>query len=923
MNDRRWKPAAEVICLVAMLAASVAVCFAGQAAPPADVGAQIDALLKKEIEETNIQGRLTDALALAQQAVDLSRKLGDTKRLMHSLDALSAANFYNGRLQDALGAAREETALARELNDTFWLCRSFGNQATPLRNLGRYEEALGAYNQTMVLARQLNNPVILWALNRNISVMYAEMGDLDKAEAPLKESLAIAREMKQEPLKSKFKGWGQIGEAASLETLGNWEICRKHYPAAIDYLEQSLATSPDNPGFKAEILNNLAAAYELSGNSQRSAEIQQQALQFLATTGSTPNPIMISNLAFSEEHLGQLKKALAGEERALSLVHESGGNLEYEWSILSRLGHVERALGHTKEALADYERAIADIERVNAGALNTEFGRAAVLQKSHDAFTETADLLLEMHRAGEGLEIAERGRARAFLDILAQARAGLPDELTADQRKREAAILARISTTQARLWKGNVAPDQRKQGEAELAAAEADLEAFHLEVRQSNPRYASLQYPEPIRVAEIQGRLLDTRTALVEYLLGERRSLVWVVTKDKVFATVLPPRQEIEREVAEYREVLTRRASTLLLDQSQAEIARRGAQLYNSLFLPIQMEVAGRQRLVIIPDGILNYLPFDALVEPTASGASQSSAPSYLAEKYVIVYGPSASALVTVRTLNRATTEPSKMLLAIGDPRWSEPSALPATASQARDERSTEAAQENSPGADYVERGFSFSRLPYTRREVLGIGQLFPESERRLFLGAGATVGAVEAEKLDRFRYIHFATHSFIDETAPYRSGILLSHSPESSGVGMLQMNEILRLKLNADLVTLSACSTGLGKVEGGEGILGLTRAFFYAGARNLTVSLWDVNDSATATLMKAYYENLNRGLPAGAALRRAKLSMIRGKIALWRHPYFWAPFVVVGEGGSSEPVGATRAKASAAIVSSKMSDKR
>jgi CHAT domain-containing protein len=144
---------------------------------------------------------------------------------------------------------------------------------------------------------------------------------------------------------------------------------------------------------------------------------------------------------------------------------------------------------------------------------------------------------------------------------------------------------------------------------------------------------------------------------------------------------------------------------------------------------------------------------------------------------------------------------------------------------------------------------------------------------------------------------IHFASHGFIDESHPERSGILFSRTPNSNEDGVLQMSEILCLKLNADLVTLSACSTGLGKLVNGEGFLGLTRAFFYAGARNVTVSLWNVNDSATSTLMKSYYQNLNRGLTKNAALRQAKLTLLRGSNASWRHPYFWAPFILVGQG--------------------------
>lgn len=198
---------------------------------------------------------------------------------------------------------------------------------------------------------------------------------------------------------------------------------------------------------------------------------------------------------------------------------------------------------------------------------------------------------------------------------------------------------------------------------------------------------------------------------------------------------------------------------------------------------------------------------------------------------------------------------------------------------------------------DYAERGFSFVRLPYTRDEVLAISNLFPLDQRHVYLGAEAREETVKSEKLDDFRFIHFATHSFLDEIRPGRSRILLSRAPQSLEDGILQMGEIMRLKMNADLVTLSACSTGLGKLVNGEGVLGLTRAFFYAGARNVAVLLWNVNDFATATLMVSFYRHLSRGVPESEALRQAKLSLLHSSQPLWHHPYFWAAFVIEGEG--------------------------
>jgi CHAT domain-containing protein len=296
---------------------------------------------------------------------------------------------------------------------------------------------------------------------------------------------------------------------------------------------------------------------------------------------------------------------------------------------------------------------------------------------------------------------------------------------------------------------------------------------------------------------------------------------------------------------------------------------------------------------------VLSYLPFETLVIRTSHGPSGEIRPQYLIENFAIVYAPSASALEAIKTSNPQMPEWPKTFLAFGDP--ISPTHAPLASSPAAEHMSHEAPASDATAAavldGYAESGFSLTRLPYAREEVLSISNLYPAAQRRIYLGEQAKEETVKSEKLDQYRYIHFATHSFIDDTVPGRSGILFSRDADSHEDGVLQTGEIMRLKLNADLVTLSACSTGLGKLMNGEGILGLTRAFFYSGARNVAVSLWDVNDSATSALMKAFYENLNRGLPKREALRQAKLGLLHSRNPTWRHPYFWAPFVLVGEG--------------------------
>ena len=184
--------------------------------------------------------------------------------------------------------------------------------------------------------------------------------------------------------------------------------------------------------------------------------------------------------------------------------------------------------------------------------------------------------------------------------------------------------------------------------------------------------------------------------------------------------------------------------------------------------------------------------------------------------------------------------------------------------------------------------------LPNTRSEVVGVSRLYDGNQRAAYLGSDATEALVKRLDLRDYRYLHFAVHGFVDENDPARSGLVLSPGRTAPTSGILRMEDIALLRTNADLVTLSACRTGIGRLLQGEGLMALSRAFFYAGAHTVIATLWDVNDLSTARLMRALYAQLNAGLAPEDALRQAKLRMLHGDRELWRDPHFWAPFVVL-----------------------------
>jgi CHAT domain-containing protein len=350
-------------------------------------------------------------------------------------------------------------------------------------------------------------------------------------------------------------------------------------------------------------------------------------------------------------------------------------------------------------------------------------------------------------------------------------------------------------------------------------------------------------------------------------MLGDRGSVVWVITAEGVKMIDLPARGRIESAVRTFRAAAGNGEQTAGLD-SAARL------LFRLLLAPVVGELGGLRRLVIVPDGLLYYLPFDALV----------GHPRRVLEDFAIAYAPSATAYsLMVRAKREQHRTAGRELLAFGDPQF-----------RAGGRRS------NAEGpalvrSIYRSTGFTFPPLPNSRTEVAGIASLFPEGQQKTYLGASATKSSLFSEKLDSYRRLHFATHAMLDERTPAQCGIALTPDGSKDDDGILRMNEIVEMKLNADLVVLSACQSGLGKLVRGEGMIGLTRAFLYAGAGSVVVSLWKVDDLATSVFMQKFYKRMQEGAGIPAALRQAKLDMMGSGVPAYRNPYYWAPFVVTG----------------------------
>jgi CHAT domain-containing protein len=423
----------------------------------------------------------------------------------------------------------------------------------------------------------------------------------------------------------------------------------------------------------------------------------------------------------------------------------------------------------------------------------------------------------------------------------------------------------------------------------------AELQA---RIRNANPRYAALMRPRALSLGEIQRELIDPQTLLLEFRLGEKQSWLWCVSADRLWSFALPARAQIEKAGREIYGLLTARQPRAgeRPDARHARIQRADRRWLDASRVLSDM-LLGRaaaelgpswpgKRLLVIGSGVLEYLPFAALPDPWRDGRA-------LVESHEIVYAPSASVISVIRQDSAGRALPAKKVAVLADPIFErdDPRVL------ATGRRPPVRPALNVMAADHSAVSSRFARLPFSREEARAIEGLVPAGERLVATGFNATLETAASRTLADYRIVHFATHGVLDTARPEASGLVLSLvGPDGRAEkGFLGVSDIYNLHLPADLIVLSGCQTALGKEIRGEGIIGLTRGFMYAGARRVVASLWQVDDLATAELMRLFYRGmLQQQLPPAAALRAAQRQLAARP--QWSAPFYWAGFVMQGE---------------------------
>lgn len=823
-------------------------------------------------------GEKADALRFFRQALALFRELHDEPQYARTLNNLGQAYSSLGEPDPALACYREALSIHRRLGDRWGETVTLNDLGRTSASIGAIETALSYYNQALPRWRELGDRGSEAVTLSNMADLFGSLGEPQRALDNLSQALPLLERVGERrnlaiALARQGVALGLSGRAR--EGLAPLERALKLLRQVGDRREEAVA------------LNNLGWLQTQLGRWDEARRCYSGADEIFRALAERPSQAaVLTNLGWIENERGHPREAAILFSRALSLL-KIFRYREREAGAWLGLAHARRQAGDPAGAKPAAETAIRHIESLRNEPASHEL-RSSFFASKQDYYSFYIDLLMELHRrhpraghAARAFEASESKRARSLLDMLAEAGADLRRGIDPRLFRRETELAKALNAAERRrryLLASKAPPPPRAAVDREIRRLLDGLERVNAEIRLASPRYTELTQPRPSRLAEIQRRVVDRDTLLLEYSLEEERSYLWAVTPETLDSFELPPRAVLEGKARRAYRLLAAGDSPLARTQTALALA----DLSRCLLQPVAGRMRGK-RLLIVADGALHYIPFGALPKP-GSPRLPSGEAAPLAAGHEIVMAPSASAVLSFDQLPAAEGRTAALLAVLADPVFS--------AADPRVSRGPASLGQGKAGRA------AFERLTFSREEAEEILSLVPASRRFAALGFAASKETVLSGRLGRYPIVHFSTHAVLDTEHPELSGIVLSlvdpHGRPQDG--FLRAHEIYQLDLPADLVVLSACRTALGKEVRGEGLVGLTRGFLYAGARRVLVSLWAVEDPATAELMRRFYrELLQGGKSPAAALQAAQLSLSQER--RWQAPYYWAGFVLQGDG--------------------------
>jgi len=795
-------------------------------------------------KEFRLSGQHQKSIESFQSAVMLAKKIKSAAHEAKCLRQMSITFWEMDNLNKFYELNEDALELAKKLNHKKEEGRCLNNIGIYHMELNEYSNALFFFLNSLSIAQATEHYKQETKCLNNIGLLYTYTGDFNRATDFFIKSLAINKELRDD--EGLCSDLNNIGVAYTRRAIffRREQDFKKAEIFFKDCLE--LTKKQNNKKIEVRVLNNIGIIYLESRNYHESYNYFYKGLKEaikindLEAVGMVNCNLGTCNLRKGNFEEGKLfftkAKELGQKIKSIDILFEANFGL----------GQCYEGRREFDKAIEFYKKSISEIDNIRR-RIDLDYFKVGSVRDKLSVYEHLIGLLYEqeMHKLKNKsykmvFNIVEKAKARAFLEVLGEtwfdSQEKISTELTGEKK------------------------DISHESPSRMQAKSTGVE--------------KVVFLEPCQLEQVQMELLDQKTALIEFFLGKKQSYLFLIKKDDYDLFPIPPRDKIRNSIKGYLKEL----SDPPKGKFRGNLAAK--RLFNQLLAPLVKNLNDSiENLIIIPDGLLYYLPFEALI---MDSEDMSSDPKFLIESFKISYAPSSSSLLFLKKREREVFPP-KSLLAIGNPKYS---LRKITKSNGKDtSRIFKEIYEN--------QGFDFPPLPYSEREIKEISKFFKRERKDIYLGNVARESLIKNISLEDYQIIHFACHGLHDEIFPFRSGLVLSLDGNINEDGFLLVREISDLKLAADLIVLSACKTGKGKLENIEGVLGLPRIFFYCGAKSVVSSLWEVNDKSTSRFMSHFYKYLSLGKSKSQALRMAKLEMLKSKYC---HPFYWASFVLYGD---------------------------
>ncbi len=895
------------------------------------------------------RAKYEEAITLFDSLLSIDHITRDTLRARMER-TMGMTKEYMGQLDESVTHYQNALDLARESNDSLMIAYTLQSIAGNYREMGDYQKSLNTFRETVPILEGIRNQRGLSAAYNSIGAIYRELSLFDIALESFDKSLEIRKELNDiNLLASSYQSIGSLQK-----DLGNYDQALIAYQKSLEYVNRS-----GSPRDKAILLNNIGTLYAQIGNPARALEYYEESLAIRKEISHPSRlTVLYSNIANRRYELGDIQQAAEYYKTALTIREKQGNVIDVAKTLID-LARVEQKRENLPQAIDFAQRAFAIADSVKdytlltdasrwLGSINRDMGNINVaitkfrnslaysrflskrsqihplirMARIHDfqdsdsalVYGREAIALIEEGRSKTGsysamkadyferysdfyIDMAswelkyrndiskaytytEQAKARILADELLQASQRIDESLPDSVRIEKNRKLSAIDNLYSRLYAAQDS-EQREQLESQIRKSELEYAAFQNELHRTYPDYKKVELQEPVSLKVAQS-INGPETVTLEYAINEEQLLAFFISKGSLKVHRYSLKDLSEHRGLELKELVQEFKDAILAQAGREEMELRSSPLYNLLIRPFEEQLSDYENLLIIPDGPLAYLPFEAIQTDN----------SYLIERFKIKYSPSVTSL----TLLKDPAEEQEMeLLAVAG------------------------SEVMNVDSKTGRRITSYSALPSTLIEIDSIASHFNRVTK--LKEEQVTEPDLKLHLNKNYKYIHMATHGYIDEDHPAQSGLRLTGTQNveasSDNDGLLKSSEIYRLNLSSDMVVLSACNTGMGKVVKGEGMLGLQRSFFYAGTSTVVVSLWNVYDRSTASLMNEFYKSILRqkqkpgtswwdtiarkigwdnSIPFGekaTAMQTAKLQLINHPI--YNHPVYWAPFIVVG----------------------------